>query len=247
MKKNATKILLAALMVFIAGCASTGNVPVDSSKNSITIVAYGDDEMHLIHVGTTAFNNVRSTQKNPKLQMNQCLATKAKERLEQNKLAALVSIDDGTLATMLGQTRGLMDTQVWAIGSAKEVVANAAKSCKTDYALILRPTYRGDYIFGTNQILENFGVYQRGLLGLKDLAFAYANVYGLLIDCRAGAEAASGYGVSNEPLRFTLSKEQNLQLREEQLAEVTTALEKRIDAALETVFTRLGITGVGKK
>lgn len=232
-------LLLIQFALLISGCASVGQMPKTNGAQTITVIAYGKDEIQLQHVGTTAFNNVRSSELTPGWEFQKKLTKIAVSQLDKAKSFASVQEGNEGLARELVGIRPAWETQVWAVGQQKQKIEKAADFCKTDYAIVITPWYGGDFISATNQRLEEYGIHQRGMVGLTDRAYAYITLKGLLIDCKAKAEAFAGTSRSFKPVSFQLSKERNLKLDAATLIAAQTAVEEEAVSAVASLFSNM--------
>jgi hypothetical protein len=234
------RITTATLLVILSGCALKGEMPAGKiSERSVTVAVQADDTLSLQHIGTTAFNNVYATQKLPDWNFAVRLNTLSAQLLRSNNAFREVVEDNGTLSTAFSGATPLMNTSVWKIGDVEKLVASRSELCKTDYLLLMRTSTTGDHLSGTNQSLRGHGIHQRGFVGASNRAMAFVNMTALIIDCNKKAEAGNSFATGVSVMTFTLSKENNLQLSNDQIDLAKVAVERAAESAIQSVFTKL--------
>lgn len=209
-KEKLSVLLVLGLALSQSGCmAKRGfSPPPGATTQNWHVVSAMGNTANLSHTGTTVFNNARNTLDATVWDVDRRVEAQAMKQRPSLKWQKIEWNPEER--KLIAEIKPESHTGIFSAGARKEAVSLLAGRCNCDLAIIVAPLRTEDYIYGTNQQIDGYGVFQRGLLGRPDMAFAYANYSVLLLDVKRGEELGTAFNRLHTSLPFSLDKERDL-------------------------------------
>jgi|GEM_PF-2812215 len=181
--------ILIVATALLSGCATTNNLArmeAVEKNDAILVISQFEDTLSVKTVGTTIFTNNMISIDVTDWDINKYAEDQVKNLLSKNytvlsnpELRRSISKPDYNYFTL--EKHPLKGQDLFQYTESKGI----------KYVMVLSPMKYQDPYYNTNQFFEGFGIYQRGMMGSKNVK-AYLQMFFWVYDGKTGEFVASG-------------------------------------------------------
>ena len=188
------------IIINLAGCATLGpkRMPTNEYGKSITIIGSLDNQMRLMLIGTTVFNNSINNIDAADLHLEEEITKTVSEKMKSKGNFRVTISKDKSIREQVRNINPYVSTTFWKIGDQKKMIQGLAKRLNADLLVVINNATYNDKIFGTDVSIEGYGIYERSFLGIKR-AVNYCSLRIIVYDGATGNELAFASDLSHEP------------------------------------------------
>lgn len=213
---------LIVLLLILSGCATVDPKAVQSqtSGKTVAIASTAGDDLKLMWIGTTVFNNEYASLPIHEWQIRENIAQDA--------------------VTVLQKTERYV--QVFALNEItrkSKDFPNLPEGKKADFIVLIEPGSYQDQAFGTNQYMNGIGIYQRSLFNSIRNAVGYAALEAEVFDTKTGKSLGTASSLNFWPIPATM--ETGPQVPDSGLAQFKEVAKNQIQITVAMLLERLGL------
>lgn len=178
------------LSLILVACTSTSALPPAVQQSpagrKLAIVSTIGDELHLKRTGTTVFGNKERTLTVAAWELDRRVAEQVAAHASTRGYQPVV-LDDPLVRARFRDVDSEDSVQMWKIGEQRKTLAEFAQANGVDMLLLIAAPRYTDVIFGSNQKLESYGIYELSSLFVKQ-GVEYALVQLVVFDGHNGQQ-----------------------------------------------------------
>jgi len=227
--------LACAVSLLLVGCSTTNSVPVAVQQSpagrKLAIVSAIGTEMHVKRLGTTVFGNKEKVVDVGAWELDLLITERVAAHAKERGFDVVV-LNDASVHAMFRKIDSEDSVKMWRIGEQRKKIAEFAKANGVDMVLAITAPDYTDVIFGSNQTIRSFGIYElSSLFATQGVEYALAQT--VIFNGADGKQMAyqTDYARHDRPKDETLPDDLTVDPRElEEARAIITQLYERLIA-----------------
>jgi hypothetical protein len=236
----------ALLLIFVAAlvgsCATTGaeKVAAIPSGKTVTIVSLIGNNAYIIYTGFTIFENEKILKDVSSWSIDDFAVSKASNIIKSSgRFSYNTTIYDVDALKKIEISRNPFTGSI-SIDEFKPYLSTIVEKSGADIILLITAGRTGDFVFGTDEGLQDFGVYRRNVLGITRTA-VFCNIDVTVVDGRDFHVIGHHNGDRSEFIDDKFWAEPIGSFSKDQLDYIRKSIETLIEAEIRNALLKIRI------